>query len=197
MKQIYFATTNRGKVQSLKNGLKDYGIEVIHHRLELPEPRIDNLREIAKEKIWTAFNNLHKPCVVLDSGFYVSSLNGFPGSYVNYALNTIGIQGILKLVEGRSRECEFRNCFAYMDENMPNPAFFESVNRGEMSVEPRGEKKDYHWSDLFFIFEPEPEERRKTLAEMTDMEYFEWRKERQEHSYHTKFARWLNEQITL
>jgi len=41
-----------------------------------------------------------KPLIVQDSSFHIRSLNGFPGAYIKYALKTIGLEGILKLLEG-------------------------------------------------------------------------------------------------
>jgi len=67
----------------------------------LPEPRSDDLREIAKEKVLFAYKKIRKPCIVLDFGFYIHSLNGFPKAFVNFVLETIGIEDILKLVDGK------------------------------------------------------------------------------------------------
>ena len=190
MNQIYFATTNKGKVNSVSNALSKYGIEVVHYPLELPEPRSDNLREIAKEKVLFAYEKIGKPCVVLDSGFYVHSLNGFPKAFVNFALETIGIEGILKLVDGKPRDCEFRNCLAYLDETLSEPAYFESNVDGLLSDFPRGEMRDYCWSKLFLVFVPRSAN--KTLAEMTFDEYQEWRNQRYKDSFATKCAEWIS-----
>ena len=190
MNQIYFATTNKGKVNSVSNALSKYGIEVVHYPLELPEPRSDNLREIAKQKVLFAYEKIGKPCVALDSGFYVHSLNGFPKAFVNFALETIGIEGILKLVDGKPRDCEFRNCLAYLDETLSEPAYFESNVDGLLSDFPRGEMRDYYWSKLFLVFVPRSAN--KTLAEMTFDEYQEWRNQRYKDSFATKFAEWIS-----
>ena len=189
MRQIYFATTNKGKVNSLRNALSKYGIELVHHHLELPEPRSDDLKEIAREKVLFAYKNIGRPCIALDSGFYIHSLNGFPRAFVNFTLGTIGLDGILRLVEGKQRDCEFRNCLAYVDENTLEPIYFESNVEGLLSDSPRGEKQDYHWSELFLVFIPRNKD--KTLAEMTYEEYQEWRNQRYEGSFATKFADWF------
>ncbi|MDI6883196.1 MAG: non-canonical purine NTP pyrophosphatase [Patescibacteria group bacterium] len=191
MKQIHFVTTNRGKVNSVSNALSKYGIEVVHHSLELPEPRSDDLREIAKEKVLFAYEKIGKPCIALDSGFYVHSLNGFPKAFVNFALETIGIDGILRLVDGKPRDCEFRNCLAYLDETLTEPAYFESNVDGSLSDFPRGEMRDYHWSKLFLVFTPRGAN--KTLAEMTYEEYQNWRTQRYKDSFATKFAEWISQ----
>ena len=191
MNQIYFATTNKGKVNSVSNALSKYGIKVIHYPLELPEPRSDNLREIAKEKVLFAYGKIGKPCIALDSGFYVHSLNGFPKAFVNFALETIGIDGILKLVDGKPRDCEFRNCLAYLDGTLSEPVYFKSSVDGSLSDFPRGEMRDYYWSKLFLVFIPK--DANKTLAEMTFDEYQEWRTQRYKDSFATKFAEWISQ----
>ncbi|MBI5803716.1 hypothetical protein HY450_00565 [Candidatus Pacearchaeota archaeon] len=190
MSQIYFATTNKGKVNSVSSALSKYGIEIVHYPLELPEPRSDDLREIAREKVLFAYEKIGKPCIALDSGFYVHSLNGFPKAFVNFVLGTIGIEGILKLVDGRSRDCEFRNCLSYFDDSRPEPDYFESNVEGLLSDFPRGEMRDYYWSKLFLVFIPK--NGNKTLAELTFEEYQNWRKERYKDSFATKFAEWFS-----
>ncbi len=191
MKQIYFATTNRGKVNSVSNALTKYGVEVVHCPLELPEPRSDDLKKIAKEKVLFAYEKIGKPCIALDSGFYVHSLNGFPKAFVNFALETIGIDGILRLVDGKPRNCEFRNCLAYLDETLSEPAYFESNVEGLLSDFPRGEMRDYYWGKLFLVFIPK--DANKTFAEMTFEEYQEWRNQRYKDSFATNFAEWISQ----
>jgi len=192
MKQIYFATKNKGKVNSVGNILSKYDIQVVHAPLEMPEPRSDDLHEIAKEKVSFAFEKLKKPCIALDTGFYVHSLKGFPKAYVNFALETIGVEGILRLADGKPRECEFINCLAYLDENLKQPLYFESTVAGTLSEAKRGrmsDKKEYSWSDLWLIFIPEGEN--KTLAEISFGEYEKWREKRYVDSFATKFAEWF------
>ncbi len=212
MKQIYFATTNPGKVKTLNGGLSKYEVEAIQSPLELREPsdevprtmqavqhllrsshNPDILRGIARSKVLTAYNQLEKPCVALDAGFYIRALNGFPGAFVNVALKTeeFGIEGILRELEGKSRECRFVNCLAYLDDSLTEPILFESHVPGSLSEERRGEKRDYHWSELFFVFIPEGYS--KTLAEMSPEEFQGFRKERLDESFSTNFARWFSQ----
>ena len=126
---------------------------------------------------------------MLDAGFYIPSLNGFPRAFVNFALDTIGIEGILKLVEDKERTCEFRQCLVYTDGE--NSKFFESSAPGTLAKEKRGEMKEYLWSKLGLIFVPK--NYNKTLAELTQEEYAQFRQERKKDSAITKFAKWLNE----
>ena len=190
MREIHFATTNKGKVHSLSAILSNYNIDVVQESLEMPEPRTDNLEEIAKQKVMFAYQQIGKPCVALDAGFYIHSLNGFPKTFVNFALETIGIEGLLNLVDGKQRNCEFRNCLAYLDETLSDPIFFTSNVPGSLATDPRGISRDYYWSDLFFIFVIEG--RDVTLAEMSPETYQEWRLGRYKDSFATKFAEWYS-----
>ena len=158
-------------------------------RFTIAHLRSDDLREIAKEKVLFAYKKIGKPCIALDSGFYIHSLNGFPKTFVNFVLETIGIEGILKLVDGKLRDCEFRNCLAYLDETLSEPVYFESSVEGSLSDFPRGKMRDYYWSKLFLVFIPKDSD--KTLAEMTYEEYQKWRTQRYKDSFATKFAEWI------
>ncbi|OGI25150.1 MAG: hypothetical protein A3J76_03015 [Candidatus Moranbacteria bacterium RBG_13_45_13] len=170
--KIYYATKNEGKVMSLRRDLAGCGVEIVQILLDIPEPRSSDVREIALEKIAYAFRNLRKPVVVLDAGFYIHSLNGFPRAYVNFVLETIGLEGILTLAVGKSRECEFRQCLVFKDESMNEPVCFQSCIRGTLATESRGQIQAHHWSPLSLIFMPEGQS--KTLAEMSRDEYNQW-----------------------
>ena len=48
--EVYFATTNSGKIQSLQRVLDNYGVFVVQAAIEIPEPRSDDVSEIADGK---------------------------------------------------------------------------------------------------------------------------------------------------
>jgi XTP/dITP diphosphohydrolase len=171
---IYFATTNPGKVESLRRDLEKYDIRIIQQPIDLTEPRSSDVVEIAKSKIEQAYAQIQKPTIVIDAGFYIDDLNGFPKAFVNFALETIGLDGILTLVKGKSRQCEFRECLAYMDETLTEPKYFITHVKGRLSESKRGTMQKHMWSVLGLIFIPDGSD--KTLGEMTPAEYSEWRK---------------------
>ncbi len=188
MKQVYFATRNQGKIDSLGLVFSQYEVEIIQVPLDVPEPRSDSLDDIATQKVLSAYRHIQKPCIAVDAGCFVDSLDGFPGPYVNYALRTIGIEGILKLVEGKSREASLRSSLAYFDGAEETPLCFSSEIEGVLSPTPRGEWKDYFWSKLFHVFIPKG--KTITLAEMSRGEYEEWRSQTSKDSFSAKFASW-------
>lgn len=163
--EIVFVTHNKGKVASAQRQLKDINVEIFNY--DLSEPRSDNVREIAECKVKEAFEIVKKPCIALDAGFFIDELNGFPKAFVNFCLETIGIQGILKLMKNvKNRKCAFRECLAYYDG--VNLLFFDGVHEGVIAENPRGMDTDKKWSDLWYIFIPYGY--KKTLAEMSDEE---------------------------
>lgn len=186
---IYYATKNEGKVMSLRRDLAGCEVEIVQTPLDMPEPRSSDVREIALEKISYAFRHLQKPVVVLDAGFYIHSLNGFPRAYVNFVLETIGIEGILTLVTGKNRECEFRQCLAFRDDSLDEPVCFQSSICGKLAMKSRGEIQSHHWSPLSLVFIPGGQS--KTLAEMSREEYDQWHWPGRKNSAAKQFAEYL------
>jgi len=190
VRTIYFATSNKGKVHHLQQSLNIPDVVIEGYPMELPEPRSYDLGEIAKAKVQYAFQSIQKPCIAMDSGFYLDAWPGFPGPYSKFALDTIGIDGLLRLIIGKKRGCHFHNCLAYLDDQMESPLVFDSKENATLTTEPRGELSERAWSDIWRIAVPEGQE--QTMAEMTEDGYVSWRKGRKPYSFTTKFAEWLN-----
>lgn len=188
MKEIYFVTSNNRKFKSLSTTLLKFGIKVKRLDVELIEPQSHDIREIAIEKARQALKKTGKPCVVQDSGFYVSDLHGFPGTLMKFVLQTIGINGILKLAEGNDRECYFKNCLAYIEPGSKEPLCFENTVVGTLSEKPKGRMDKKCWTELFLVFIPNGES--KSLAQMSTTEYSKWY-DTVGRSYEIEFAKYI------
>ena len=99
MEEIVFVTHNKGKAKSAERYFTN--LKFITYNFELNEPRSDDIKEIATAKVKQAYEIVKKPCIALDTGFFIDELNGFPRAYVNFALDTIGIEGFLNLMKGK------------------------------------------------------------------------------------------------
>jgi len=184
MKEIIFVTSNKGKIASAQRDLKN--IKVLGCSAELMEPRSDDIKEIARQKVLQAYKLVKEPCIALDAGFFIMELNGFPKAYVNPMLDTIGIKGILKLMDGISnRYCEFRSCLAYYDGI--DIKYFQSQSPGIIAESIRGNENEKKWSDLWYIFKPQGFN--KTLAEFTEEDFMRY-DEFKEESCMKKFGSW-------
>lgn len=189
MKKIIFVTSNKGKYTAAKTFLKKYGIDVVQKSLEIPESR-GSFEEIAIQKAKYAYKILRKPLIAMDAGFFIHSLNGFPMMFTNFILETIGVEGIIKLVEDKDRSCEFREVLCYCDSLRTKPKLFKRIVKGSISNKPSGRVKSYHWSKLALIFIPEGEE--KTMAEMTKKEFMDFRKRVDRNSHWEQFAKFYS-----
>lgn len=191
MKIVYFATGNRGKYESLKKDLKLFKISLVHKPVNFEkELDSDDLAEIASDKVKRAYEKFKVPIIAVDSGFYIPSLDGFPGPKVNPVLKKYKLEGILELVKDKSRLCRFEQCVAYIGPEVDDIKIFKSITGGILSKELRGSMKTYLWSELGLVFVPKGES--KTLAEMTAEEWKAWRNRRYDDSVATKFGKWYS-----
>ena len=89
------------------------GIDMI--QIDLPEIQGDTVADICRAKTAEAFRLAPQlaPFVVQDSGFAIHALRGFPGPYTKYVLSTIGVDGLMKLME--VAYLEFIPCVVSLD----------------------------------------------------------------------------------
>lgn len=184
MKEVIFVTHNKGKIESAKKYLKDVNFKVLEYELE--EPRSDDIKYISKYKVMEAYKIVNRPCISLDCGFWIDELNGFPRAFVNYSLDTIGIKGMLKLMEGKeNRVCKFTECLSYYDGKELQQ--FMGKHEGTLARKILGNDTDKKWSDLWYIYKPYGYD--KTLAQMTEEER-EHRKKYKSVDSMKEFANW-------
>lgn len=150
-------TSNAGKAAEVA-AFFGGSLEVDHIALEVPEYRSNDIAEIARGKARFAYRQLKTPLIVDDTGFFIDALEGFPGPYAAYVLNSIGNAGILKLMEGISdRNARFTTGIAYADEH--GIQVFTGTLEGKIALCPRGTNG--------FGYDPIFELDKKTLAEIS------------------------------
>ena len=99
--QIIFLTKNDNKIREANEALLNYGIKLTVapenvQKLEIQDEHVENVALYAAK---TAYKKLKRAFVVEDDGLFINALNNFPGPYTAYALKSVGIKGILKLME--------------------------------------------------------------------------------------------------
>ena len=160
---ITFITGNKHKVEEAEDIFNIYDIKLEHIDLGYCEPQ-GTLEEVAISGAKYASRKLNKPVIVEDAGLFIRALNEFPGTYSHFVQDTIGNQGILKLMENVSdRYAEFRSVIGYSAPNS-EPKIFLGKVIGEIALEEKG--------DLGFAFDPlfyVPSEG-KTFGELTTEE---------------------------
>lgn len=161
--KIFFATHNLGKLREFKHILKDIA-EVEQLNDDYAELRSDDPEEIVKEAVKKLAEKYDKAIVAEDSGLFIKSLNGFPGTCSAYIHKRIGLKGIVKLMQGvNDRECEYRSAVGYCEPGKEAVSFL-GTEKGTIVDSERGSNGFGH--DPIFI----PEGNNKTYGEMEDCE---------------------------
>ena len=160
---LTYATTNKYKLAGAKQALAGTGVNLIapdEALPDVPEIQSDDQTAVSVDKALKYYDLLKRPLVVMDSGLFIDELNGFPGVYTKYALDTIGIYMIIQLLGGARAYTQ--RTITYFDGNKPQT--FTLKLHGALLKEPRGNNgRNY---DKYFL----PDDKNKTLAEMTDEE---------------------------
>jgi len=136
---IYFATNNIHKFNEARLILAEYNIAVAMLRAKTPEIQDDNIENIAKLGAVETSRKTHLPVIVEDAGLFINALNGFPGPYSSYVYQTLGKEGILRLLEGcENRRARFKSAIAFHGPGMKTKCFL-GVVEGKISNTARGE----------------------------------------------------------
>ena len=157
--RVFFITKNRGKLTEAKFILGKYGIEVIPLNIEKLEIQHEDIEIIAMYSI-KSIKGEKGPIFIEDDALYINALSGFPGPYASYVYKTLGLNGVLKLLEGvKDRSAHFKSVVALKKEDMIH--VFTGVVKGRISEDIRG-KQGFGFDPIFI-----PEGYNITFAEMS------------------------------
>ncbi len=167
--KLVVASHNQGKINEIKNLLKNLNIEVVSSA-ELNIGDIEEtgttFAENAKIKAEATSLSCGLPCLADDSGLCVDALNGRPGVYsARYAPNRdfkLGIQKLLSEIEEtktNNRNAHFSCCLAFAQPKQKTKLFEGRVD-GKISSQPQGEN-GFGYDPIFI-----PEGYNQTFAEL-------------------------------
>jgi len=185
-KVAFFVTGNAHKFNEARKVLAEYNIATAMLNLEAIEIQDDSLENIAKASATDATKKSNLPVFVEDAGLFIKALNGFPGPYSSYVFRTVGVKGILKLMQNeKKRDAYFLSVVAFSNpQEQLEPKFFTGMVEGKIAYEERG-KQGFGFDPIFQPFGGNG----KTFAEMTTSE-----KNKYSHRAQAlrKFARWYS-----
>jgi XTP/dITP diphosphohydrolase len=139
--KIYLVTTNTKKLLTASSALSKFGVdlEMLSVDYEVPEIQSYSVEEIAKFSAAFVSKKEGKPVLVTDVGYFIESLNGFPGPFVKQMNHYLSSEDLLKLMEGKAnRKFEMIECLAFCIPG-EEPVTFISKNNGTISLRAEGE----------------------------------------------------------
>ena len=171
MATLNFLTGNSGKLVEAQNLLSPLGWEIQSFQIdgkvpEIIEPQSDNLTTVALAKIAQGVELLatqgrfEESLLVEDSGLFIDALPEFPGVYSAHVLQSIGCEGILRLLD-ENRSAHFLTVAALWT----GEAVEVFVGRcdGTISIDVKGDG-GFGYDPIFI---PNECENKRTFAEMS------------------------------
>jgi XTP/dITP diphosphohydrolase len=159
---VFFATGNYHKFDEARLVLAEFNIATAMLKTKASEVQDDDIENIAKASAVEVAQRICLPVIAEDAGLFIEALNGFPGPYSKFVHRTLGMEGVLTLLEKRQdREASFKSAVAFSNP-LGEVKCFLGVVEGKITEEIRGTGG--------FGFDPifEPKEKpRKTFGEMS------------------------------
>jgi XTP/dITP diphosphohydrolase len=138
MKAI-FVTTNEHKRREVQEIL---GVELEGADLDLPEIQAIDPAEVATEKARAArkaLGDTDLPVIVEDSGLMVDAWDGFPGALTKWVMNSVGNEGLLRMLAPGEDRSASAVCVVALVEADGKVHTFRGEVGGKVAEEPRGE----------------------------------------------------------
>ena len=165
---LYFVTSNSGKVNSARRSLKNLSIAQIG--LDISENQ-DNIKDISEHKAKVAYSTLCRPVICDDSGLVIPSLKGWPGVKVGRELDRMGEDKFAELFKDNPRDAYFVMAVTYNDATLSKPKTFISKVEGKLIYESKGDVNKPFVKNKILAGRFIPNGQTKTIAELTEEEY--------------------------
>lgn len=156
MKELFFASSNKGKIQEVIGFLPFVTpVDIDLHEIQDLDPQV-----VARQKLIDAKREIEGAILVEDTAVFIDGMNGFPGPMIKWLYQSIGAGGIAKLVEGlKTASGEAVSIFGIY---IPGKGdyYFKGSLKGTF-VYPKGEQ-GFGWDAIFV-----PEGYDRTFAQLT------------------------------
>ena len=185
---ITFVTGNAKKLEEVKRILQGSNndklpVHLVNKKLDLPELQGEAI-EIAREKCLLASKEIGGGAVIVeDTSLCFNALNGLPGVYIKWFLDSLQHEGLNRMLSGYEDKTAYaQTVLAFCPGTTTKktadgsattvksgePAIFSGRTNG--SIVPARGKLDFGFDPVFEPIEQEDETAKKTYAEMTKEE---------------------------
>ena len=134
-----FVTTNEHKCREVEEIL---GVALGRADLDLPEVQAIDPAGVAAEKARAAreaLGDTDLPILVEDSGLMVDAWGGFPGALTKWVMNSVGNEGLLRMLAPEEDRSARAVCVVALAEADGKVRTFRGEVRGTVAESPRGE----------------------------------------------------------
>ena len=166
MFELLFITTNKHKVKEVGEVLKGYDIKIKQENLEYEEDKEADMEDIVRKAAKFLADRFKKPVIVEDTGLFFKAYNNFPGAQPKFVINSIGFDGIFRLLKDKDRSAYCKTAIGYCEPDK-NPMIFTGEIHGQITdkvIQPKKETMPYN-----HIFIPDGEKR--AVVEMSMREW--------------------------
>ena len=154
---LYFVTGNQHKLAEF-NQILSPEIKVTQLKIELDEIQSIDSHEVIKHKLNEAAKHHSGEFLVEDTSLYLDALNGLPGPFIKWFMQTLGRKGMYNIVQKIGQYgAQAKTIIGYS--NGKETLFFEGSIKGTI-VEPKAES-EFGWDPLF-----KPDGHNTSYAEM-------------------------------
>lgn len=195
MQKVLFATGNKGKLEEMIPPFKDAGFELKQVDVDVPEIDAMDVEEVARQKVRDSFAAAvdqglveeDEMMIVEDTGFFVKTLNGFPGAEAAFFAGTAGVENLMPMMEDEdNRDAYFKTAIAvYLPEDDRVETFTGRMT-GRVPGKERGESHPHLPYNSYFVPDHGDGE---TLAERPELKNQEMHRRKAVE----KFLEWLAE----
>ena len=139
---IYFITGNNHKFNEIKKLFQKEKLsyELKQKTIATIEIQASSIKEVALFKLKSIIEKIEGSFFIEDAGFFIDiPLKGFPGVYSKFVLNTLGNEGILKLIiDFGNTVAHFEAVIALYFKPLNEILVFEGTVEGKVSEKIRG-----------------------------------------------------------
>lgn len=171
MTTVTFVTSNKKKLDEVRailyggsnaNG-RPQSFEIVSKDIDLPELQGSSPAEVAKEKCKLAAIAVKGPVMIEDTSLCFNALNGLPGIYIKWFLQSVGHEGLNNLLAAYTDKSAYAQCiFAYTAGPDSPILVFDGQTHGRIVSAKRLGDSYFGWDPIF-----QPDGFDETYAEMS------------------------------
>lgn len=148
MKRVIFMTNQTDLFETARRYFSTKSIQLVQGPVSQFTQSENDLQDMVSKKVQKAYHQVQEPCFIIEESFMIDALQQFPGTHLSYVLKTIGTDGILKLMDGKTnRNCTYRRCLGYYDGREKH--YFFSDETGTLAIKKVGDPKTHLLNQIF------------------------------------------------